>query len=306
MKRRQYIAALGVGGLAGCLTFESDDESTNTPGGTAGSSPTPTPVSDGGSTDTPTASPTPSPSPTPPPTPTPTPEPEVPKVQFVTPVSRWEDFGDAEEYAVNGVGQGAPAIIAPRYRAEAIDGSVNVDLQMKVFDASGSRVGYRTDSGEQLVGEDGITEWETSFVFDTKTWSQGTYEVEVIIRDNNRGETSEATAGTFKLNEPFKANGARMTNVDAPDVVEPYENYEFTLTILNESNRDGSVVSPLSARYAASDDDDWSSTNITVATTMGAGETNTFSGYFEGFRYEGEVIFQIDDLGEIWSVDIEE
>jgi len=281
MKRRRYLMLAGGAtvGLAGCST---------------------------GPNSTPTESPTPTASPTstPEPTPSPTPSPQPPSIDEVSLVSRWFDFGDVEDHQVNAVGRGAPANVGFRYHAEVHDGQSDVTQQVRIFDESGSRVAMDEVSDDQLTDSEGYQSWEHVLQFETDQWDLGDYEAEVIVRDNVIGANSSPKTASFTVNEPLTGSEGTLVDVEGPGSVSTGERYEYTLEIENSGTRDGSIVTPVSARYES--DDEWFTYDFTVSLTIGQEETNTWSGYFNGFDYSGTVIFRLDDIDETWRVDVTE
>lgn len=281
MNRRRYLKLAGGAtvGLAGCSTRND-------------------------STAPESATPTDSTTPTPEPTPTPTPKPQPPTIDDVSLVSRWGEFGDVMNHQVNAVGRGALATIGFRYNAEVHDGRSDLTEQVRIFDEGGSRVAMDEVTDDQLTEESGYQSWEHALQFETNQWDLGNYEAEVIIRDNVMGANSASKTESFKVNEPLSGSEATLVDVEGPDTVSTGEQYDYTIELENSGTRDGSVVTPISARYEVGSE--WFTYDFTVSLTIGRGETNTWPGYFEGFDTSGTVIFRLDDIDETWRVDVTE
>lgn len=226
-----------------------------------------------------------------------------PEIVATSLLSRWDEFGDVSSYRVDAVGEGAYAIIGFRYDVMVHGGTLDVTDQVKVFDPSGERVAIKDTRDEQLTEGDGLQTWENAFYFDTTSWERGEYTYEVLIRDNVSDKVSGTKQGSFTVNAPLGESEATLAAVDDPDTVSVGEPYSFTLTFENTSSRDGSVVTPLSARYESQDS--WRTySSGQIPATMAAGETNTWESAELSFDYEGAFQFRLDDLGEIWSVEV--
>jgi len=187
MQRRQYIALVGAGALAGCQGDSS--------GGADGGASTPSPI--------PTPTPTRSPSPTGTPTadPTATPESPAPDIQFVHLVDEWAEFGDAQANAIDAAPAGTDIWIALRHVTPIHDGTYDATAQVEILNSADDRVAINQHSGEQLVEGDGPREWETSLGF-TADWPAGEYRAEAIVRDNVTEKASTPVSGAFKLTQP--------------------------------------------------------------------------------------------------------
>lgn len=276
MHRRHFLGAVGVSLLSGCVTSGDNFEGSST-----------------------TASPT----PTPKPSPTATPEPKAPAIDTVALLSGWDNFGDTLDQQVDAVGQGAPAIISYRFQAGVHGGTNDTTNQVKIYDSAGDRVAIDQSSDEQLVDDSGYDTWEHAMRFETSQWSKGEYTAEVLIRDNVINKTSETVSHTFQVNSPLTESEAELADVEATDTVAVGDEYAFKLSLENTSTRDGSVVSPISAKYESSNT--WTTFSDTkAAVTMGAKETNTTTEFSTTFDYEGTALFRLDALNEMWDVHV--
>lgn len=161
MHRRAFVASAGLVLTAGCV-------------GSIGSTPTPT-VS-------------------------PTPEPR-PEVLLVNLVNDWQSYGDVEAEAREYTYRGDVATVGFRARVPVHDGTVSVLQQVIIRRTdTGSRVEDDQYEYEELVGDerDWMT-YETAGDYDTTDWTPAEYEIEVTLRDEPTGLTSEPSTRTFTL-----------------------------------------------------------------------------------------------------------
>lgn len=291
MKRRHFLGVVGTGLVAGCGSTSS---------GSGGDTPNPQTAT---ATETPTATPTASPTPTPEPTATPTPTPVVqPTIDTVSLLSNWESFGDTIENQVSAVGRGATAVIGFRYRAWVSDGTADYTEQVRIFDESGTRIDMKSNTGSQLVDSDGYQQWGYALFFDTRGWDLGEYEAEVIVKDNSLGKVSNPVTTKFRVNRPLESSEVNLVSVDDPESVRVGESYTATLTFENTSDRDGSLVSPLSTKWVSNDQ--WNTAQGAIAVTIPAGGTETWESATTSFNFEGRIEFRVDVTGESWLVDV--
>lgn len=269
MNRRSFLATFGASIVAGCAGV--------------GSTPTPTP--------------------TPKPTPTPTPEPKRPNIADTSLLYEWTEFGDVLDKQFSAVGKGAQAIVGFRYQAEVHDGTADYTEQVRIFGPDGNRIDMQQSRDEQLVSGEGYQEWEHALYFDTTTWDFGSYEHEVLIRDNITDKVSETSTGEFQVNRPLGPDEGVLWSIDHPNPVAVDEDYSFTLELGNQADRDGSVVTSLSSKYQ-SDDEWYTYPNTTVAVNVATQRTNTWASTSISFNYTGTVRFRLDELDETWEVDV--
>jgi hypothetical protein len=282
MKRRHYLAALSAGVLAGC----SGSDGSETQQGTE-----------------PTETPTPTPNPTPEPTPTATPEPVSPSISETSLLYGWRDFGDVQDKQLEAVGKGAQAIVGFHYSAMVHDGTVNLTEQVSVYGPENNRVDIDQQTDEQLTDTEGVQEYEHAIAFDTATWDLGSYTYEVLIRDNVTSKVSDTIRGSFQVNSPLSDDEATLQSVDAPDSVNVGEDYSFTLEIGNTSNRDGSVVTSLSAKYESSRD--WYTyTDDKLTVSIPSEWRNTWESAPVSFDTEGTLQYRLDAINEIWEIEV--
>ncbi len=284
MHRRRYLATTGAtltaATFAGCLGS-----------GDGGSDPEP---------ETSTTSST-----TTEPTPTTTSEPEAPEITASSLLTGWQDFGDVLDEQVSGVGKGANAIVGFRYQANIIDGSVDTTEQVRVFGPDDNRVGLEEATDDQLVDGEGRQDWEHALYFDTASWDLGDYSYEVLVRNNATGEVSDTAEGTFSVVEPLGPQEATISGIDAPDSIATGETYSFTLEFSNVSDRDSSIVSPISAKYESVSE--WSSaSDDPIWCNVAEGESNTWTSGEVTYDTPGTIEFRIDAIDETWTVTVED
>jgi hypothetical protein len=72
--------------------------------------------------------------------------------------------------------------------------------QVEVYETDGNtRVGIESYTDEQITDAAGWRQWENGLSFDTAGWGAGEYRAEVLIRDEQNSEVSEAGTVTFEL-----------------------------------------------------------------------------------------------------------
>jgi len=174
-----------------------------------------------------------------------------------------------------------------------------------VYGPDGDRVDMKQDSDEQLVDAEGRQQWEHALYFDIADWEQGEYSYEVLIRDNVLEKVSGTAEGEFEVNEPLGPQEATISNIEGPDAIATGEDYTFTLEFSNVSDRDSSVVSPISVKYERANEWQTSDGN-SLFCNVSAGESNTWESDETSFDTTGTVQFRIDAIDETWSIDVAE
>lgn len=303
MLRREYLRGTGVAAMAvvaGC-TGGSDDGGAGSPTPTESATPSPSPTA----SPTPSPTPTPTPSPTPEPTPTPTPEARKPEIEVLSLVTRWQDFGDAVENQLDAAAVDSAITIATRYDLLIRDNTFDVLQQYRVRDPSGSRIALEKFEDSQLTDSNGLQTWEGAYVFDTSDWpGTGTYEVELIIRDNALGKTSEPATSTFQLSAPISPSDVSVTSVDHPDTVGVDEEFNIRVFAQNQSSRDGTFLSTMS--YTREDTSEWFTyEDFTLQVPFAAGEEGYGDGSGFFFTEPGTYTQRIDELDYEWTVTVE-
>jgi hypothetical protein len=124
---------------------------------------------------------------------------KAPIIDTVNLVSEWESYGDAIDNSITQAEVGSIVNIAPRYWYWAESKTIDVLLQVRVYDENNERIGMETNSSNQLTDSNGWSSWESSVSFISEGWGQGTYTAEVLIRDNQSNETSSAGTVEFEL-----------------------------------------------------------------------------------------------------------
>jgi hypothetical protein len=198
MHRRQYLAALGVSGLAGCGAVQS----TPTPTETATATRTPTPTA--------TATPTPTPTPTPTATPFQTPE-QAPELLIVQVATEWEQFGDLAANATKTVSAGDQLVAGAQMRIHVHDGTVRYTLQLEIEGPDGATVWEDAKRADRLTDDSGFTKWEQIAPVDTTDWEPGRYRLSAIVRDDVLEVTSDERENEFTVSNPSPAPGSGAT-----------------------------------------------------------------------------------------------
>lgn len=306
MKRRHLLGSFGTVLLAGCTGGETDDsddterlqtESQSAPSTTAVPSPTQSPA----------AASTPSPEPaTPEPTPTPEPEPERPTIETVNLVTRWDDFGDATANEISVAGVNSQVVVAFGYQIDIHDNRHDITKQIeinRITPGGQSRVYLDSSPDNQLTESSGLQSWEGSFVADSNGWERGEYEATVIIRDEVTGKTSNAGKAKFDLTRRLDASEVKLSKLESPGTITTGEKMRFTLHIENTSDRDGSIISPVSVK---SDDFDWRTyPDETFRLDIKSGSTSEWKSGEISFDEEGTYSFRLDAVDIQWSFSAE-
>ncbi|GAA0212577.1 hypothetical protein [Halobaculum roseum] len=258
---------------------------------------------DSGTTDTVTSTSTPAPTETPTATETPTPERQPPKVNEVSLITEWEKFGDVLDKQIEGAAPGTNIVVGYRYNIQIHDGVHDITKQARIYDSSDTRITQASSEDRQLVDSSGYQEWEGTFYFDTTDWEIGNYEAEVIVRDNVTGDVSKSKSGEFSLNSPLTGNDASLVSYDGPDTLQSGEEYSYSLDLQNNSNRDSSIISPLSVKRG---DSDWYTyPDSMFRLTIPSNEQRTWeSETATAPSDKGVYTYRIDDIGETWTYEI--
>lgn len=122
----------------------------------------------------------------------------APRIQTVTPVSEWEEYGDVADNSVNELRAGDPARIGVRYNIWVHGGEMNATVQT-VIRRDGEQVAVDQAPFERLVEGSGRYDWEAAPAFRTDDWETGTHTAEVIVRDEINGEQSARVDATFDV-----------------------------------------------------------------------------------------------------------
>lgn len=122
----------------------------------------------------------------------------APRIQRLTPVTEWTEYGDVVENSIDKVRAGDPARIGVRYDIWVHDGEMNATVQM-IIRRDGEQVAVEQAPFERLVEGSGRYDWEAAPAFRTDDWEAGTYTAEVIVRDEVNGEQSAQVDTTFDV-----------------------------------------------------------------------------------------------------------
>jgi len=226
-----------------------------------------------------------------------------PEVQAVNLVYRWEEFADAVDNAIDASAPGMPILIAFRYTANVSGGKSEVTEQVEVRNSDGRRVGSKISDTRALTDRPGENVWEHALFLRTAGWERGTYTASVIIRDQVTGQGSEKKETEFELRRPLFGRDVSVVSVDAPRTVRVGEPYSFTITMRNESARDGGFRSTMSARGERSD---WRKFSTPLELALPSEGTNRWQSGEVSFDTTGELTYRIDELNYTWNLDIME
>jgi len=114
-------------------------------------------------------------------------------------VSEWEGYGDREEHAIESAEVGENILIAFGYWYYLENQTLEVFRQISIYDEDGERVTIDSDQSEQIFETDQWSHFEVAMRFRTTGWDPGTYEAEILIRDEQTGEVSGRETVEFDL-----------------------------------------------------------------------------------------------------------
>lgn len=114
-------------------------------------------------------------------------------------ITEWNSFGDAVENRITEADAGSRITIASRYWYYAENQTHNTFSQVEVFNGSNERVGIQTTNSEQVTEQSRWVQWESSLILNTTGWGEGTYTAEMLVRDNQTDEVSDAGTVEFEL-----------------------------------------------------------------------------------------------------------
>lgn len=307
MNRRCYLRTLVVGSvvaLGGCLdafgSGEDSETNTNTDGGTARSGDgTPTTSADAEtrsetddaetSTETDDA--------------TPNPDDDLPRVTDAGLLAD-DRSGSLEDgyMVVDALGRGGTAHVGSVFRGRNRDGEMVFTSSCTVTGPGGDEVG--SDSVPHTAydtSDERYTELDVTFDFETRTWTTGTYTAHVTARNDDTGEESPEATVEFDVVEPFTGNEVTIDEVQGPDPQYPGGEYAHDVWLLNETDRDSSLVSAVSQRR---DGGEWTQRDRHVEINLPANVDRSI--YFNWtFDEPGEYEFRLDAIDDTWSLTVE-
>lgn len=127
------------------------------------------------------------------------PDGRAPIIKETNLVSEWESYGDAMEYEISEVDLGDPVNIASRYWYWLENQTLDIFVQTRIYDESDERIDISTDYSQQVTDYGGWGIWERYTSFDSSNWETGTYTAEVLIRDEQNDEVSNAGTVEFDV-----------------------------------------------------------------------------------------------------------
>lgn len=232
MRRRTYlgVVASGAGLLAGC---QSNDGATTTS--------TPSPTTTRTNTETATD------------TPTETAVADLPQIDFAGLIwfSPGQTIEDIPARAIEAAGKGATPIVGTQAHMPVHDGELTAEGAVEIADAEGNAVETKSiEAREDSPTPNEIT-WKFYAGLESSNYSKGSYEGEVRLRDPHVEVAAEPYRFTFDIVDPFEP--AEVSLVDyTPKRVTAGETVVWELTLRNESDRDSSIVSSVTASTTTS------------------------------------------------------
>lgn len=293
MNRRRFLGLAGSIFFAGCSTLSGRESIPSQTPETTPTRPSPTASAP--------LSPTPTETPRPEPESVETPVPVEPRVLLSNPVYRWNGVGDIVSNAITSVGKGTVLPISAKFNIQIHNSTVDYTSQVTAFDSDGSQVGFQTDSLTESIGEEGYVGWEAFVTLNTTEWDFGQYSGEYIVRDNIMDETSSPKEWMVEIVEPLRESEAVVKNENIPTVTDPNQTVHSWLTIENRTDRDSSIVSPISRRG----DGGWVQIDEKATYNIPSDESVEF--YFKDIGLSGSGVYEyrLDTVDITWTLNVD-
>jgi len=289
MDRRHFLVALGTAAVAGCSSSSGSDQ---TPTQTETQTPTPTFAAP---TEVGTA--------------------ESPSqigpfaLDTISAVLGPLDEGETvQSYAVGGFGVGGPVYVGVSGtvpdRAELL-ARTRVELSR-----NGSQVGsaklqeISSAASSENAPQNGSVPVQAAVRFpNTGSWKRGTYSADVVFEKGKTGEMRQATT-SFNMVAPLEGDDATLVNADIPDSVKPQEQFDYSLTLRNTSDRSSSVVSTLDVRQVGGD---WIQLNDFLLRLNIPAQTER-TAHFNDVSYQvgGDLEFRLNAIDETYTIPLAE
>ncbi len=215
------------------------------------------------------------------------------------PVSRWTGFGDAVSNAVSSVGEGARLPVSGQFNIWVHDGTIDYTSRIRAFDTAGDQVAVQSFSDEKSVGEEQYMQWESFVALDTTGWDRGRYTGEYTVRDNVIEDRSDPAQWAVEIVAPLSGDGAALVGTDIPETLPLNERVEYTLTLANRTDRDSSIVSPISRRSGGR----WTEVVDEATINVPGGRSVRFP-LTAKFSEAGVYEYRLDTVDVTWSVTV--
>ena len=121
-----------------------------------------------------------------------------PRITEAAIIDGWEQYGDVLDNQIDTAAQETTIAVGVRYLAWDRDGRHDMEFQITLFESDGTQLSVLDNEMDRLTDSDGWGSWERFESFDSGT-QPGVYEAEVLIRDQETGETSNLESTTFTV-----------------------------------------------------------------------------------------------------------
>lgn len=203
------------------------------------------------------------------------------------------------------VGAGGRAIIGTRYSIAVHDGKSEEFVQMTIYGEDSSIDSNSVSESRLSDGKVEADEYERWMAFETDGWEKESYTAEVIVRDEISGKNSDTSRTEFDVVQPLRSSEVTLESVEKPPNIKTGEPFRIKLKLRNTSNRDSSIVTPISIRY---ENNEWRSSGARdkMRFNIPARTTRTFETGEVAYDYAGEYDVRYDDVDVSLSFTVSE
>jgi len=114
-------------------------------------------------------------------------------------VSRWDEYGDVVDNAINEASLGSNIEIGARFSPQIVDNTINFVTRSRVFNPDGLCVSVTEDLGTYPVENITNYSWEAYHSHNSGGWDAGKYTAEFVVWDLNQKVTSVPAGINFTL-----------------------------------------------------------------------------------------------------------
>ncbi|SEO17015.1 hypothetical protein SAMN05216388_10096 [Halorientalis persicus] len=212
-------------------------------------------------------------------------------------------------YAVGGFGVGGPVYVGVSGTVPDRDDGLLARTRVELS-RNGSQVGsakvreISSAASSKNTSQNGSVPVQTAVRFpNTGSWKRGTYSADVVFEKGKTGEMRQATT-SFNMVAPLEGDDATLVNADIPDSVKPQEQFDYSLTLRNTSDRSSSVLSTLDVRQAGGD---WIQLNDFLLRLNIPAQTER-TAHFNDVSYQvgGDLEFRLNAIDETYTIPLSE
>lgn len=153
--------------------------------------------------------------------------------------------------AIDAAGKGATPIVGTQAQMPVHDGELTAEGAVEIADVEGDTVETKSIDGREDLPTPNEVTWKFYTGLESSNYSKGSYEGEVRLMDPQTEVAAEPYRFAFDIVDPFEP--AEVSLVDyTPEQVTAGETAVWELTLRNESDRDSSIVSSVTASTTTS------------------------------------------------------